>query len=89
MAQGSPSDLGAVAVPLRLATVHGPLSFLGTTTVFGRAVDITLAELAIEALLPADQATRAAMRRMAAEPMPAPATASPLTPRAARRAASG
>ena len=34
------------------------LSFLTTTTVFGTPRDVTVAELAIEALYPADSATR-------------------------------
>jgi hypothetical protein len=33
------------------------LSFISTTTVFGTPLDITLAELAIEAFLPADPVT--------------------------------
>jgi transcriptional regulator with XRE-family HTH domain len=49
-----PPDHEIVAVPFQLATVHGDLAFLSTTTVFGAPVDITLAELAIEAFFPAD-----------------------------------
>lgn len=49
-------------VPLRL---HGPggveLSFFSTLATFGTAVDITLAELAIESFFPADDATAAAL----------------------------
>jgi len=50
----------AIAVPLvlRHPVTGDRLSFLSTTTVFGTATDITLAELTLEALLPADQATR-------------------------------
>jgi transcriptional regulator with XRE-family HTH domain len=81
---GSPD---AVAVPLRLATVHGPLSFFNTTTVFGGPIDITLAELAIEAFFPADPATVTIMRRMAVEHAAALAPAQ--TSRPARRAAAG
>jgi transcriptional regulator with XRE-family HTH domain len=88
-------DFETLAVPLRLATVHGPLAFFSTTTVFGRPVDITLAELAIEAFFPADAATMSIMRRISAEPAPA-AAAAHLAPRAAprpgrlaRRAANG
>lgn len=36
------------AVPLRLRTAHGLLTFLNTTMVFGTPVDIPLSELAIE-----------------------------------------
>ena len=48
----------AIAVPLRLRT----LSFLSTTTVFGTPLDVTLAEIAIEAFFPADAATAAALQ---------------------------
>lgn len=59
-----PRDHEIVAVPFRLATVHGALSFFSTTTVFGTPVDITLSELAIESFFPADKATATIMRRM-------------------------
>ncbi|WP_255411266.1 hypothetical protein [Blastococcus sp. TF02-09] len=39
------------------------LSFLSTVTTFGTAVDLTAAELSVEAFLPADEATAAAVRR--------------------------
>jgi transcriptional regulator with XRE-family HTH domain len=58
-------DHEVVAVPFRLATVHGPLSFFSTTTVFSTPVDITLSELAIEAFFPADQSTMTIMRQLA------------------------
>jgi hypothetical protein len=54
-----------VAVPLRLATIDGTLSFLTTTTCFSSAVDVTLSELAIEAFYPADPETHDIMRRLA------------------------
>jgi transcriptional regulator with XRE-family HTH domain len=60
-----------VAIPLRLRTDEGLLSFLSTTTVFGTAVDVTAAELVIEALLPADAHTAEALRRLAAVATPA------------------
>jgi transcriptional regulator with XRE-family HTH domain len=51
-------EAGGIAVPLRLALPDGrQLAFLSTTTVFGTPVDVTLAELAIEAFYPADEAT--------------------------------
>jgi hypothetical protein len=56
-------DLGGVAVPLRLRTKDGTLSFISTTTVFGTPRDVTLAELALETLLPADEATARAFSR--------------------------
>jgi transcriptional regulator with XRE-family HTH domain len=54
-----------IAVPLRLATIHGTLSFFSTITVFGTPIDITLSELAIESFLPADAETGTIMRRLA------------------------
>jgi transcriptional regulator with XRE-family HTH domain len=59
-------DFASVAVPFRLATDAGVLSFFSTTTVFGTPVDITLSELALECFFPADQATAEAMRGFAA-----------------------
>jgi transcriptional regulator with XRE-family HTH domain len=58
-APGAADDHGGVAVPLVLRSEAGELSFLGTTTMFGTPIDITLAELAIEAFLPADARTLA------------------------------
>jgi hypothetical protein len=55
---------GEIAVPFRLQTVEGALSFLSTTTVFGTAVDITLSELTIETFFPADPDTADIMRRL-------------------------
>jgi transcriptional regulator with XRE-family HTH domain len=55
----------ALAVPLRLrhdASDGGELRFLSTVTTFGTALDVTLAELSLEAFLPADEATAAALR---------------------------
>jgi transcriptional regulator with XRE-family HTH domain len=51
-----------IAVPLRLRSGDGVLSFLGTVTTFGTAVDLTAAELSIEAFLPADASTAEALR---------------------------
>jgi len=56
-------DLGGVAVPLELYTSQGKLlTFLSTVTTFGTAMDLTAAELSIEAFLPADETTAAALR---------------------------
>jgi transcriptional regulator with XRE-family HTH domain len=55
----------AIVVPLQLATPAGVLAFFGTTTIFGTPVDVTLSELAIESLFPADAATAQALRRIA------------------------
>ena len=54
-AQSPPVDWNStgIAVPLRF----DELSFYSTLSTFGTAVDITLAELAIEAFFPADVAT--------------------------------
>jgi transcriptional regulator with XRE-family HTH domain len=52
-----------IAVPLRLRSDAGPLSFLSTVTTFGTAVDLTAAELSIEAFLPADAHTADVLRR--------------------------
>lgn len=61
-----------VLVPLRLRTDTGVLSFVSTTTIFGTAVDVTAAELAIESFLPADEATSHALRLMAGAACEAP-----------------
>jgi transcriptional regulator with XRE-family HTH domain len=56
-------DLGGVAVPLELTAPDGAeLTFLSTVTTFGTALDLTAAELSIEAFLPADARTAAALR---------------------------
>jgi hypothetical protein len=41
------------------------LSFFSTTPIFGTPLDITLSEIAIEPLFPADYATGEAVRRLA------------------------
>lgn len=51
-----------IAIPLRLATEAGELSLWSTTTVFGTAVEVTLAELTIESFFPADTKTRDILR---------------------------
>jgi transcriptional regulator with XRE-family HTH domain len=53
-----------IAVPMRLRAGDAELAFFSTIATFGTAVDITLAELAIEAFFPADAATAAALRGM-------------------------
>jgi hypothetical protein len=56
-------SLGGVAVPLELETTTGcRLRFLSMVTTFGTALDLTAAELSIEAFLPADEDTAAALR---------------------------
>jgi transcriptional regulator with XRE-family HTH domain len=61
---GASIDPAGVAVPLQFATPDGTLSFIGTTTVFGTPVDITLAELALETFFPADSHTAEHLRRL-------------------------
>ncbi|CAH1659167.1 MULTISPECIES: helix-turn-helix transcriptional regulator [unclassified Chelatococcus] len=57
-----PGTANAIAVPLRLRADDGAcLSFISTTTVFGTATDVTLAELTLECFYPADAATRTAL----------------------------
>ena len=46
-----------LATPLRISTRFGTVSFLNTVTVFGTASDVTLSELALEMLFPADAET--------------------------------
>ncbi|HZZ11068.1 MAG TPA: helix-turn-helix transcriptional regulator [Paraburkholderia sp.] len=64
-----------IAVPLRLRTPLGELSFFSTTTVFGTPVDVTLSELAIEAFFPADPATATRLRDAAQASRDSAATA--------------
>lgn len=56
-----PDHLG-FAVPLRLRSDGGELRLLTTLTSFATAVDVTLAELQLEAFLPADAATADLLR---------------------------
>jgi transcriptional regulator with XRE-family HTH domain len=57
------TDLGGVAVPLELYRLDGVLlTFISMVTMFGTALDLTAAELSIEAFLPADDATASALR---------------------------
>jgi transcriptional regulator with XRE-family HTH domain len=58
-----PRPVDGVAVPLRIRSGDGQLSFLSTVTTFGTAVDVTAAEVSIEAFLPADERTAAAVRQ--------------------------
>jgi hypothetical protein len=54
---------GELFVPMVLRGPDGvELSFFNTLTTFGTALDVTVAELTIEALYPADAATAAAVR---------------------------
>jgi transcriptional regulator with XRE-family HTH domain len=55
------------ATPLQIATRLGTVSFLNTTTIFGTPTDVTLSELALEMLFPADEATVMIVKAMADE----------------------
>lgn len=63
-ARVTPGHLG-FAVPLELRTPHGELRLMTTITSFATAVDVTISELKLEAFLPADEATAAALSRQA------------------------
>jgi hypothetical protein len=52
----------AIAVPLRLRTELGTLSFLSATMMFDAPLDATLSEIALETFLPADAATAESLR---------------------------
>jgi hypothetical protein len=52
-----------VVLPVILDDRGERLSFFSTISTFGTAIDITLADLAVEAFFPADDATSAALRR--------------------------
>jgi hypothetical protein len=64
-------DPAAVAVPLRLASPLGELSFVSTTTVFGTPIDITLSELMLELFFPADAETARIVAATVGRPPPA------------------
>jgi transcriptional regulator with XRE-family HTH domain len=50
-----------IAVPLRLTTEMGELSFISTVATFGTAVEVTASELSIESFFPADEQTANAL----------------------------
>jgi hypothetical protein len=54
-------------LPMELETHDGEvLSFFSTLATFGTALDVTLAEMSIEAFFPADVQTQEALQRRAA-----------------------
>jgi transcriptional regulator with XRE-family HTH domain len=68
LAYPGPTDSGheplaGPAVPLIIQTRLGRLSFISATTVFGSAADVTLEEVALELLHPADAFTESAVLR--------------------------
>jgi len=62
--QPAPGYLG-FAVPLRLRAGHGEMRLMTTLTHFGTAVDVTIAELRLEAFLPADETTASMLTELA------------------------
>jgi transcriptional regulator with XRE-family HTH domain len=57
------ADSLGFAVPLELASADGDLRLITTLTSFATATDVTLAELHLEAFLPADDRTAEVLRR--------------------------
>jgi transcriptional regulator with XRE-family HTH domain len=58
-------DILGFAVPLELASADGHLRLITTLTSFATAANVTLAELHLEAFLPADEATADVLRKRA------------------------
>jgi len=58
-----PDIVGRLFVPLVLRTEGEPLTFFSTIATFGTALDVTVAELAIEQFFPADTPTAEALRK--------------------------
>lgn len=54
-----------VVMPFCFESVHGMLSLISTTTIFGTPVDVTLQELAVESFFPADDFTAKVLRDVA------------------------
>ena len=59
----SEPDVLGFAVPLELESSDGPLRLMTTLTSFATATDVTLAELHLEAFLPADEASADVLRK--------------------------
>jgi hypothetical protein len=57
-------EYAGFAVPLRLRWGEDELRLLSTLTHFGTAVDVTVAELRLEAFLPADAPTSALLNKL-------------------------
>ena len=55
------SPAGEVVLPMRIVDEGRQLAFLSTITTFGAARDVTISELSIETLYPADAITRAVL----------------------------
>src|SRR6202034_3292741 len=65
-ARSAPLPPDSVAIPLKLRFGDDVLSFMSATMIFGTPVDVTLSELALETLFPADEFTADRLRIMAA-----------------------
>ncbi len=65
-----PDGSQRLAMPIKIATDFGVMSFLGTTTVFGTPTEVTLSELAPEMWFPADPETAAVAAKMMADQAP-------------------
>lgn len=59
-------EVGGIVIPLLVRSPLGTLSLISTTTVFGTPMDITLSELALETLFPANPETTEALQKIAA-----------------------
>jgi transcriptional regulator with XRE-family HTH domain len=57
----APMTGAEAALPVEFDTPMGTLRFITTLTVFGSPVEVTVSEIALECLYPADEATRQAM----------------------------
>ncbi|RZJ15588.1 MAG: XRE family transcriptional regulator [Acidovorax sp.] len=60
-------EMLGVVMPFCFESVHGMLSLISTTTIFGTPVDVTLQELAVESFFPADEFTAQVLRKVAEE----------------------
>ncbi|CAN7383454.1 MULTISPECIES: helix-turn-helix domain-containing protein [Acidovorax] len=58
-------EMLGVVMPFCFNSMHGMLSLISTTTIFGTPVDVTLQELAVESFFPADAFTAQVLREMA------------------------
>ena len=63
---GAHATADGPAMPLEIATRFGRLRFMGATTVFGTPADVTLEEIALEVLYPADAFTEKTVRALTA-----------------------
>jgi hypothetical protein len=61
------AEFDGPVIPVQVKTRLGVLSFLSATIVFGSPADVTLEEIALETLYPADSITDQAVRRVRAK----------------------